>query len=96
LPSELLAGTQREQLPVDSCTEPEARCAPLSLLGSAGLEPTKCTLSRLGEQEPGLCLADCFVTAPLPFLLTRAGCKSDEYCVGCSSLSSEVGNGCGE
>jgi hypothetical protein len=86
LPLELLGSEQAEALPVDSCHEPETRCAP-SELTRAPYQLDTCKVRLLGSLvSEGLCLPECFVPLPARLFTLRGSCGASRRCVPCSSL----------
>lgn len=91
LPVELLSADQLQSLPVDSCSQPNTRCAPSELLAPAG-ELRACASPRLfAAPVPGVCLPECFLPPLLSLFTPRADCGAPYRCAPCSTLG---GVGC--
>lgn len=86
VPVELLSAAQSDALPVDSCPEPNTRCAPNALF-QAGEPPAVCSARLFGLFEfEGRCLAECFVARPARLFTPFGSCEAPERCVPCASL----------
>lgn len=96
VPTSLLSEEQRTSLPVDTCSEYDARCVPEAPLRSPPAALTSCTNTgdSLVEAGPGLCLEQCFITSRFARWLPRATCSESDRCVPCSQLGSLPDGGC--
>lgn len=84
VPTELLTEAQLGALPVDTCTTPNTRCAPIDLLVDGGRLPS---CADRPDEPPLVCARACFLTARLANFLPQRTCRADERCVPCADFA---------